>query len=91
MSRMIHLMDLSQRYHWSKGVRECGQEEGVLGNLAPPGNREESASHHIARQRGPLSSELSRGPLQTSPNAEIHHNDMLRDTLIHMDLGHTIS
>ena len=38
-------------------------------------------------QRGPLSSERSPGPRQTSPNAEIQHDGMLRDTLIHMDLG----
>ena len=43
---MIHFMDLSQIYHWSKGVREYEQEEVAMGNLAPPGDREDSASHH---------------------------------------------
>ena len=45
-----HLMDLGQRYHGSKGVRETRQEDGVLGNLASPGHREESASHHLSRR-----------------------------------------
>ena len=40
-------MDLSQTYHWSKGVRESEQEDVAMGNLAPPGDREESASHQI--------------------------------------------
>ena len=40
-------MDLGQRYIGSKGVRETRQEDGGLGNLASPGDREESASHQI--------------------------------------------
>ena len=57
MSRMLDLMDLSQRCHWSKGVRETRQEEGPMGNLAPPGDREESASHHVTgSQRFPSES-----------------------------------
>ena len=44
---MIHLMDLNQRYHLSKGVQVCRHEDGAMGNLAPPGDREESASHHF--------------------------------------------
>ena len=38
---------LGQRYLGSKGVRAHRQEDGVLGSLAAPGHREESASHHI--------------------------------------------
>ena len=38
-------MDLGQRYHGLKGVRELRQEDVVLGSLGPPGNLEESASH----------------------------------------------
>ena len=30
-----------------RGVPECLVEDGVLGNLAPPGDLEESASHHM--------------------------------------------
>ena len=47
MSRMIHLMNLVMRYHWSKGVRESEVEEPPLGSLAVTGNLEENASHHI--------------------------------------------
>ena len=38
----------------------------------PPGGK----SCNIVRQRGPLGSEESTGPRQTSPNAEIHHDGM---------------
>ena len=47
MSRILHLMNLSQRYGGSKGCRACRLEDGVLSNLAPPGDLEESASHHF--------------------------------------------
>ena len=40
-------MDFMWRYHGAKGVREYKVEDGSLGNLASPGHREESASHHI--------------------------------------------
>ena len=46
MSRLIDLMILSQRYPGSKGSQVTRQEDGSLGNLATPGYREESASHH---------------------------------------------
>ena len=47
MSRILHLMNLSQRYRGSKGVRETRVEDGALGNLAPPGDLEESDSRQI--------------------------------------------
>ena len=40
-------MKLGQRYRGTKGVPESMVEDGVLGNLAPPADREESASHHF--------------------------------------------
>ena len=48
MSRILHLVNMSQRYSGSKGVPERLVEDGVLGNLAPPGDLEESASHHVS-------------------------------------------
>ena len=51
--KIIHLMYLSQRYHWSKGVRERQQEDRVTGNLASPGHLDESASHHLAAPADP--------------------------------------
>ena len=48
MSRIFHLMNLSQRYHGSKGSLECRQEEPPLGILAPPGDLEESASQFFS-------------------------------------------
>ena len=39
-------MNLGQRYRGSNGVRAYRVEDGALGNLAPPGDLEESASHH---------------------------------------------
>ena len=39
-------MNLGQRYLGSKGVPEHKVEDGALGNLAPPADREESAWHH---------------------------------------------
>ena len=47
---IMHLVNLSQRSHWSKGVRETRQEDRVIGNLAAAGHLEESASHHILKQ-----------------------------------------
>ena len=41
-------MDFMWRYHGSKGIPDSVVEDGVLGNLAPPGDLEESASHHMA-------------------------------------------
>ena len=43
---MFCFMDFMGRYHGSKGVPESIVEDGVLGILAPPGDLEESASHH---------------------------------------------
>ena len=40
-------MDLGRRYLGSKGVRDHRQEDGVLGSLGPPGDLEESVSHHF--------------------------------------------
>ena len=40
-------MDFMWRYQGSKGVPERKVEDGVWGNLAPPGDLEESASHQI--------------------------------------------
>ena len=47
MSSLFCFMDFMWRYHGSKGVPEWIVEDGVLGNLAPPGDLEESASHHV--------------------------------------------
>ena len=41
------MINLSQRYGRSKGVRAPRLEEPPLGNLAPHDDLEESASHHI--------------------------------------------
>ena len=46
MSSLFCFVDFMWRYHGSKGVPERLVEDGVLGNLAPPGDLEESASHH---------------------------------------------
>ena len=46
MSRILHLVNLSQRYRGSKGSPGRRQEDGVIGNLAAPCHLEESASHH---------------------------------------------
>ena len=46
MSRILHLVNMVQRYHKSKGVREYRLEEPPLGSLAAPSHLEESASHH---------------------------------------------
>ena len=43
-------------------LRTTRLEDGLLGNLAPPGNLEESASHHISSK----SADLSRGVLECS-------------------------
>ena len=51
MSSLFCFMHFMWRYHGSKGVPEWIVEDGVLGNLAPPGDLEESASHHIWHQR----------------------------------------
>ena len=48
MSRILHFMNLSRRYRGSKGVRERRVEHEALGNLAPPGDIEENASHHYS-------------------------------------------
>ena len=40
-------MDFMWRYHGEKGVPFTQMEDGVLGILAPPGDLEESASHHV--------------------------------------------
>ena len=47
MSSLFCFIDFMKRYHGSKGVPESIVEDGVLGNLAPPGDLEESASHHF--------------------------------------------
>ena len=47
MSRILHLVDIIQRYHKSKKeVREHRQEEPPRGSLAAPCHLEESVSHH---------------------------------------------
>ena len=46
MSRILHLVNMSQRYHGSKGVRESTLEEPPWTSLAAPCHLEESASHH---------------------------------------------
>ena len=43
---ILHLINLSQRYHWSKGSPECQVEDPPQCNLAATGYLEESASHH---------------------------------------------
>ena len=50
MSRMIGIMDLTKKYHWSKWSLDTIVEDVALGNLAAAGDREESASHHVTRQ-----------------------------------------
>ena len=62
-------MDFMGRYHGSKGIPESIVEDGVLGNLAPPGDLEESASHHLPRHRylGHPSREEGRGAKHSPP------------------------
>ena len=45
--KVERFMDFTGRYHGPKGVPERLVEDGVLGNLAPPGDLEESASHNF--------------------------------------------
>ena len=52
MSSFNHLMSFRESYGVPKGVRECEVEDDPCGNLAPPGDLEESASHHAARSHG---------------------------------------
>jgi len=47
MSSFFQSVDLSPRYHWSKGSQVTRQEEPPLGNLAATCHREESASHQF--------------------------------------------
>ena len=42
--------ELEPEISWIKGVRAHRVEDGALGNLAPPGDLEESASHHFDSQ-----------------------------------------
>ena len=46
MSSLFCFIDFMWRYHGSKEVPETLVEDGILGNLAAPGDLEESASHH---------------------------------------------
>ena len=48
MSRILHLVNMSQRYRGSKGVRESQQEEPPWTSLAAPCHLEESASHDFS-------------------------------------------
>ena len=48
MSSLFCFIDFMWRYHGSKGFPAYIVEDGVLGNLAPPGDLEESASHHYS-------------------------------------------
>ena len=47
MSSLFCFMDFMGRYHGSKDFPERLVEDEVLGNLAPPGDLEENASHHF--------------------------------------------
>ena len=59
MSSLFYFIDFMGKYHGSKEVPERLVEDGVLGNLAPPGDLEESASYHsripLSDHRAPLS------------------------------------
>ena len=46
MSSLFCFMHFMWRYHGSKGVPDIIVEDAVLGNMATPGDLEESASHH---------------------------------------------
>ena len=46
LSSLLYFMYFMGKYHRSNGFPESIVEDGVLGNLAPPGDLEESASHH---------------------------------------------
>ena len=59
MSRILHLVNMVQRYHKSKGVREYRQEEPPLGSLAATPHLEESASHHYHGERIPCHSRVA--------------------------------
>ena len=47
MSRILHLIDIIQRYRGSKGVRAHRLEEPPWTSLTTPCNLEESASHQL--------------------------------------------
>ena len=59
---LMCFMDFMWRYHGSKGVPETLVEDGVLGNLAPPGDLEESASHHGSHPGSILGTSCFRNP-----------------------------
>ena len=63
MSSLFCFMEFMGRYHGSKGVPERLVEDGVLGNLAPPGDLEESASHNFA----PVLLKSNRDIMRTKP------------------------
>ena len=67
----LHLKYKHYFYLLSKLTSNVESPDGGVG--LPPGPL---GSFNIARQRGPLGSERSPGPRQTSPNAEIHHDRM---------------
>ena len=51
MSRILGLMKFRESYGVTKGSPVTRLEEPPLGSLAPPGNLEENASHHIRRPK----------------------------------------
>ena len=85
MSRIIHCINLGLRYGRSKGVREHRQEDGVIGNLAAPCHREESASHHSPS----LASLRKQGKLCESLENHIvrQHNEIASATSIWGELA----
>ena len=61
-------MDLMGIYHVTKGVPELNVEDGVWGNLAPPGDLEESASHRIAQEHQHMTRRASTVCLYSKSN-----------------------
>ena len=70
MSSSVHV---KIEHHDNSNLRFLNKKYLLTSNVESP---EGGKSFNIARQRGPLGSELSPGPRQTAPNHEIHHDIM---------------
>ena len=86
---MIGIMDLTRSYHWSKGSLVTIVEDGALGNLAAAGDREETASHHLARHvfLAPGDSYRSDGWIMRTTRAKTPLAIYLGHSLLHRESG----
>ena len=88
MSSLFCFMDCMGRYHGSKVVPALLVEDGVLGNLAPPGDLEESASHHVDHVRPKSAPEdlARRDSKESIANLKYTHSEVEGTMLGHIDL-----